>query len=104
MAVLTITKDNFEKEVMRAEEPVLLDFWASWCGPCKMAAPVVDAVAKEQEGRAKIGKVNIDEQPELSQMFEVMNIPTFAVLRDGKVREMRVGLQSKTALTEMLEQ
>lgn len=104
MGTLTITRDNFAKEVMRAEDPVLLDFWASWCGPCKMAAPVVDAVAKEQEGRAVVGKVNIDEQPELSNLFEVMSVPTFAVLKNGRVKDMRVGLQSKETLNEMLNQ
>ena len=103
MAELTITKENFETEVMHSELPVLLDFWAPWCGPCKMIAPNVAEIADEYEGRAKVGKVNIDEQMELAVSFRVLSIPTLAVLKGGRVVNFRVGYCSKEQIAAMLE-
>ena len=84
MAVVTITKENFEQEVLQSAKPVLLDFWASWCGPCRMLSPVVDEVAEERTD-VKVGKVNVDEQPELAGQFGVMSIPTLLVFEQGKL-------------------
>ena len=84
MAVITITKENFEAEVLKSAQPVLLDFWAAWCGPCRMLSPIVDEVAEERTD-VKVGKVNVDEQPELASQFGVMSIPTLLVFRDGKL-------------------
>ncbi len=102
MSVLTITKENFEAEVIRSDKPVLLDFWAAWCGPCRMVSPVVDEVANEVT-TAKVGKVNVDEQPELAQAFKVMSIPTLAVVKDGKVVSTAVGVRPKAEIRKMLE-
>ncbi len=100
MAVLTITKDNFEQEVVKAAEPVLIDFWAAWCGPCKMMGPVVDQVAAEHP-ELKVGKINIDEQPELAQKYGVMSIPTLILFKDGQPKETSIGLVSKEAVEAM---
>ena len=102
MSTLTITKDNFETEVIKSEKPVLLDFWAAWCGPCRMVSPVVDEVAREVT-TAKVGKVNVDEQPELAQAFRVMSIPTLAVVKGGKVVTTAVGVRPKSDILKMLE-
>lgn len=91
MAELKITKNNFESEVLRSEVPVLLDFWATWCPPCRMLSPIIEEIAGEYEGRAKVGKVNVDEEPELAAMFKVENIPTMVVMKEGKVAELAVG-------------
>jgi thioredoxin 1 len=101
MSVLTITKDNFESEVMKSDKPVLIDFWASWCGPCRMVAPVVDEIAAEVP-QIKVGKINVDEQPELAASFKVMSIPTLAVIKDGKLEQVTVGAQPKAAILKML--
>ena len=101
MSVLTITKDNFEAEVMGSDKPVLLDFWAEWCGPCRMVSPVVDEIAGEVSF-AKVGKVNVDDEPELAQAFGIMSIPTLAVIKDGKVVQSAVGVKPKTAILQML--
>ena len=82
MAVITITKENFEAEVLKSAQPVLLDFWAAWCGPCRMLSPIVDEVAEERTD-VKVGKVNVDEQPELASQFGVMSIPTLLVFEQG---------------------
>lgn len=102
MSVLKITKDNFEQEVLQSDKPVLLDFWASWCVPCKMAAPILEQVAEETEGTAKVGKINVDEEPELAQSFRIMSIPSFIVMKDGKVAGNTVGVQDKGTLLDML--
>ncbi len=102
MSVITITKDNFETEVMKSDKPVLLDFWAEWCGPCRMIAPMVEEIANETP-TAKIGKVNVDEQPELASAFRVMSIPTLAVLKDGKVISTMVGARPKAEILKLLE-
>ncbi|WP_312640452.1 thioredoxin [Hydrogenoanaerobacterium sp.] len=103
MSVMTITKENFEAEVIRSEKTVLLDFWAPWCGPCRMVSPIVDEVAQEVSATAKVGKINVDEQPELAAEFQVMSIPTLAVIKDGKVVQSSVGAKSKAAILGMLE-
>lgn len=103
MSVLTITKDNFEQEVIKSDKPVLIDFWAPWCGPCRMVGPTVEQVAEEATNTAKVGKVNVDEQPELAQAFNVMSIPTLVVMKDGKVANSVVGVQSKNAILSMIQ-
>lgn len=103
MSVLKITKENFEKEVMQSDKPILLDFWASWCGPCKMVGPVVEQVAVETAEVARVGKINVDEEQELAQAFKVMSIPTLVVMKDGKVVKSTVGVQSKQMLLSMLQ-
>ncbi len=103
MSVLKITKENFEKEVMQSDKPILLDFWASWCGPCKMVGPVVDQVAAETAEVARVGKINVDEEQELAQAFKVMSIPTLVVMKEGKVVKSTVGVQSKQTLLSMLQ-
>lgn len=102
MSVLTITKENFDSEVINSSSPVLLDFWASWCSPCRTLSPIVDEIAREVSG-AKVGKVNIDEQPELAQMFKVMSIPTLLLFKDGRVVSSSVGVKPKRAILNMLE-
>ena len=97
-----MTKDNFTTEVLQSDQAVLLDFWAPWCGPCRMVSPIVDQVAEEVDGRAKVGKVNVDEQPELAAQFGVMSIPTLVVMKQGKAVATRVGVQSKQAILNML--
>lgn len=101
MAVVTITKENFEQEVLQSAKPVLLDFWASWCGPCRMLSPVVDEVAEERTD-VKVGKVNIDEQPELAGQFGVMSIPTLLVFEQGKLVRQAVGARPKASVLELL--
>ncbi len=102
MAVITITKENFEKEVEFSDKPVLLDFWASWCGPCRMLSPVVDEIAEEEEG-IKVGKVNVDEQRELAAAFNVMSIPTLVVLKNGKITNQSVGVIPKDDILDLIE-
>ena len=101
MAVMTITKENFEKEVLDSREPVLLDFWASWCGPWRMVSPIVDEIAEEVTDK-KVGKVNVDEQPELAGQFGVMSIPTLVVMKDGKIVNQSMGAKPKSAILAML--
>lgn len=99
---LKITSASFEKEVLSSELPVLVDFWATWCGPCKMLAPVIDEIAAEQEGQVVVGKVNVDEEPDLAAKFGVMNIPTVILFKDGKEVTRSVGLVPKQKLLAML--
>ncbi len=101
MAVLTITEKNFETEVLNSEVPVLVDFWAVWCGPCQMQGPIVDELAEETEG-VKFGKLNVDENISLAQRYGVASIPTLLVFKDGKIAASAVGLQSKEGLKKLL--
>lgn len=100
---MNITKSNFESEVLQANEPVLLDFWANWCGPCRMVGPVIDEIGREAHG-VKVGKVNVDEQRELAAQFGVMSIPTLVVLKEGKVVNKAVGALPKQAILRMIRQ
>ena len=102
MAVITITKDNFEKEVLNAGCPVLLDFWAPWCGPCRMVSPIVDQIAEEATDK-KVGKINVDDEPELARHFGVMSIPTLVVMKDGQVMNKAVGARPKAAILAMFD-
>ena len=101
MAVITITKENFEAEVLKSAQPVLLDFWAAWCGPCRMLSPIVDEVAEERTD-VKVGKVNVDEQPELAAEFGVMSIPTLLLFENGKLVRQAVGARPKSGVLELL--
>lgn len=101
MSVITITKENFDQQVLQSAKPVLLDFWASWCGPCRMLSPVVDEIAQENDAIA-VGKVNVDEQPELASQFGVMSIPTLMVFKDGKAVNTSVGVVPKAKILSML--
>ena len=101
MAVINITSANFESEVLHSDTPVLLDFWATWCGPCRMLSPIVDEVAEER-GDIKVGKVNVDEQPELAGQFDVMSIPTLLVFENGKLVNRAVGARPKSGVLSLL--
>lgn len=103
MSVIKITSKNFEEEVSKSDVPVLLDFWASWCGPCKMVSPIVDAVAEEVEGRVKVGKINVDEEQELAKSFSIMSIPTLVVINNGKLVNQAVGVRSKEEILDMIK-
>ena len=100
--IVHTTDANFEQDVLKSDVPVLLDFWASWCGPCRMVSPVVDSVASEAE-HIKVGKINVDEQQELAQQFNVMSIPTLVVIKNGKVVQRAVGARSKADIMAMLD-
>ena len=101
MSAININKDNFRNEVLNSEKPVLLDFWASWCGPCRMVSPIVDEIATER-GDIKVGKVNVDEERELAAQFGVMSIPTLVVMKGGKVVNQMVGARPKSQILAML--
>ena len=103
MSVLNITSDNFQKEVEEARVPVLVDFWASWCGPCKMMGPVVEQISEELGPNARVCKINIDEQPELAERYNVMSIPTFIMFKDGKEVERMIGAMPKEELVKLFE-
>ncbi len=101
MAVLTFTTGNFEQEVLKSDKTVLVDFWASWCGPCRMFSPIVDQAAEELEGVAKVGKVNVDEEPELARKYGIMSIPTLMAFKNGQVVDKVMGVQGKDAVLAM---
>ena len=101
--VQVITKDNFEAEVLNAQQPVLVDFWASWCGPCRMVSPIIDELAEEYAGKIKVGKVNVDEQAALASDYAVVSIPTILLFQDGKVVEKSVGARPKDDFCDMVE-
>jgi thioredoxin 1 len=101
--IVTLTQDNFETEALKASTPVLVDFWAEWCGPCKMIAPVLDELADEYQGKVKIGKVNIDEHQGLATKFGIRAIPTLLLIKDGQVIEQKVGATSKRDLKASLD-
>ena len=101
MAELTITKDNFQAEVLESDIPVLVDFWATWCGPCKMIGPIVSEIAEEYEGKVKVGKVNVDEQPELAMQYKVSAIPTLFVFKGGEVAGQIVGFTGKDEIVKL---
>ena len=101
MSVININKNNFQEEVMHSDKPVLLDFWASWCGPCRMVSPIVDELAAER-GDIKVGKINVDEQPELAAQFGVMSIPTLVVMKNGQVVNQAIGARPKAQILAML--
>ena len=101
MAVITITKENFRSEVVQSDKPVLLDFWATWCGPCRMVSPIVDQIADERSD-IKVGKINVDEQPELAQQFRIISIPTLVVMKDGQIAHKAVGAMPKEEILALL--
>lgn len=103
MSTVKITTTNFEQEVLQSQIPVLLDFWADWCGPCRMAAPIIDEIASETAGKVKIGKVNVDTDIELAQRYRIASIPTFLVFKNGEPAEKAIGLQSKEDLMNLLK-
>lgn len=102
MSVQNITNENFDEIVLRSDKPVLVDFWAEWCGPCRMFSPIVDEFAEENEGKVKVGKVNVDEQPDLAGRYGVMSIPTAILFKNGEIASTLVGVQPKTALEELI--
>lgn len=101
--VLTLNESNFQSEISGSSVPVLVDFWAEWCGPCRMLGPILDQLADEKAGAVKVGKVNVDENPELAAQFSVRSIPMMVFIKDGEVKDTVVGVQSKDALIKRLE-
>lgn len=103
MAEIKITKDNFDLEVLASDIPVLVDFWATWCGPCQMLSPIIEEIAAEYEGRIKVGKINVDEEGELAMAFRVMSIPTLMLFKDGEAVDTMVGFRSKADIVKMFD-
>jgi thioredoxin 1 len=101
--IVHITDDNFESEVLQSSEPVLVDYWAEWCGPCKMIAPVLDEIAGEYEGRVKVAKLNIDDNPNTPPRYGIRGIPTLMLFKDGEVEATKVGAVSKSQLTAFID-
>jgi thioredoxin 1 len=101
--VVKLTDANFETEIANAEQPVLIDFWAEWCGPCRMVAPILDALAEDYDGKAKIAKLNVDENPEVSRRFNIRSIPTLLLFKDGELKETAIGLRPKPQLEQLLD-
>ncbi|MBR6454939.1 MAG: thioredoxin [Fibrobacter sp.] len=102
MTELKITSKNFEREVLKSDKPVLIDFWAPWCGPCRMLSPTITEIAEEYKDKVKVGKVNVDEEAELAAMFRVSSIPLLVVMKDGKVVNSAVGVRPKSQILKML--
>ena len=102
MAEVTLTKENFDKEVLESKIPVLVDFWATWCGPCRMLAPIIAEIAEENAGKIKVCKVDVDEQPDLAAEFGVMSIPTLLLFENGKLVRQAVGARPKSGVLELL--
>ena len=102
MSAVNINKENFQNEVLNSDKPVLLDFWASWCGPCRMVLPMVEQLAEERED-VKVGKINVDEQPELAGQFGVFSVPTLVVMKNGQVAKTAVGARPKHAIEALLD-
>jgi len=102
MSVITVTNENFEAEVLKSDKPVLIDFWAEWCGPCRMLSPVVDQVAEEVD-TVKIGKINVDNDPELAKKYGVMSIPTLILFKNGEVVATSVGVKPKAEIKKLIE-
>ncbi len=102
MSVITITAENFDAEVLKSEKTVLLDFWATWCGPCRMVSPIVDEIAEENP-QYTVGKINVDEQSELAAAFHITSIPTLVVVKNGKIANQVVGFRSKSEIIELLD-
>ena len=103
MAEIILTEENFEKEVLQSDVPVLVDFWATWCGPCKMLAPIIAQIAEEKEGEIKVGKVDVDEEMELAAEYQVASIPTVLLFKNGEVVETSIGFKPKEQLLDMLK-
>ena len=103
MSVVNLNEKNFEEEVLKSDKTVLIDFWAGWCGPCKMMSPVVDEIAEEMNGTVKVCKINIDEEQNLAVKYNVMSIPTFVVIKDGKEIGRTIGVQDKEEIKKMLK-
>ena len=101
MSAININKNNFNSEVILSDRPVLLDFWAPWCGPCRMVGPIVEEIAQERAD-VKVGKINVDEQPELAKQFGVMSIPTLVVMKDGKIKNQAMGARPKQQILSLL--
>ena len=102
MSVIIVNNENFEKEILGSRMPVLLDFWATWCGPCRMMSPIVDEIAESMNTSIKVGKINIDECPNLAEKYGVMSIPTFVVLKNGVEAGRTVGVQSREEITKLI--
>lgn len=100
---IEITKENFEEVVLENQLPVLVDFWATWCGPCKMIGPIVEEIAEELEGKVAVGKINVDKQPELANRYGVMSIPTLLVFKNGEITNKKIGYMPKEKILEMLD-
>jgi thioredoxin 1 len=103
MSEVTFTDQNFVAEVLKSEQPVLVDFWAPWCGPCRIVGPIVEDIAKDYEGKIKVGKLNVDEHQAIAQKYGVMSIPTLAIFKNGEVVDQLIGAHPKEAIAEHLE-
>ena len=104
MAEITLTKENFETEVINSDRPVLVDFWAEWCGPCRMIAPTIEEIANEYDGKVKVGKINVDKESELAIRYRIDAIPALLIFKNGQVVETRKGLRPKSELCTLLDQ